>query len=135
MTKGEILAMEPGRELDYLVAKHVMGWDFGLSREGWRPPKELSPRYKIYEQFKPSTDIAATWEVVDKMGDDFWELTLDTGSKDTRSQAMFWTTLPADNQHCSVAESVPEAICKGALLAKLFGRETIENQKKASGEK
>ena len=42
--------MKPGRELDALVVEKVMGWKW-LSGNPWAP----------------STDIAAAWEVLEKM--------------------------------------------------------------------
>ena len=55
--------LEAGRELDALVAKHVIGLDcYGveLYRHDEFCALHNPPRY--------STDIAAAWEVVEKMG-------------------------------------------------------------------
>lgn len=53
--------MKPGREVDALVAEKVMGWTISEGfyyGPGERVPANI-PRY--------STDIAAAWEVVEKM--------------------------------------------------------------------
>lgn len=61
LTRESILAMQPGREMDALVAECVMGWS------------DERPRYSQYikvdgndiRAWEPSTDIAAAWEVID----------------------------------------------------------------------
>jgi hypothetical protein len=117
MTRDDILAMEPGRELDALVAEKVMGW------------KDERPQYDqcmvVNENvggmlgpirvFAPSTDISAAWEVVEKMHDRLFsrrkrfldELQKMTALGDGRFIAwpdVFWTI-------------TPDRIVKAALLA------------------
>lgn len=74
--------MKPGRELDALIAQHVMGW-IGVNAEngtGYPPTANLNPYqegldFQAYERarnsydFIPeySTDISAAWEVVEKL--------------------------------------------------------------------
>jgi hypothetical protein len=69
----EVYAVKAGRELDALVAEKVMGWepvndpDTGL---WWRVPKGgYNPSGFQSEDAPPaySTDIAAAWQVVEKI--------------------------------------------------------------------
>lgn len=67
--------MNPGRELDYLVAEKVMGWrllnkNSGMNNDlalvvtpGWYGPGQSL----VMEKFEPSTDIQAAWQVVEKL--------------------------------------------------------------------
>lgn len=62
MTREDILAMKPGRELDDLVARKVMGWTYTRVEDGFgHPPGKGFERIPLY-----STDIAAAWEVAEK---------------------------------------------------------------------
>lgn len=69
MNREEILAMEPGRELDGLVASTVMGWHIVeghmTGRLFWHDANNHS--HGVIYDFNPSTDISAAWEVVEKM--------------------------------------------------------------------
>lgn len=56
--------MTPGRELDALVAKHVMNWDF-VDGE-WHAQNEIGLTDVMPHVPSYSTDIAAAWEVVEK---------------------------------------------------------------------
>jgi hypothetical protein len=103
----DIREMKAGRELDYLVARNVMGWDFGLSREGWRAPKEYLGGTKIYEQFQPSTKIADAWEVVEKMNSPYVIASTEDGDES-------WVHF-GDEANVAIG-TAPEAICKAALL-------------------
>ena len=132
MTRDEVLALKPGRESDALIAEKVMGWK--IRREivltygsnplatfrtlytvtdgrgiDWSPTYDLDgvdlPRY--------STDIGAAWEVVEKV--DIVEI-----SKSYRAGGeWYWSVFV--NGNCTYAKSVPEAICKAALLAVMDG--------------
>ena len=67
MTKDEILNIPAGREMDTLVAEKVMGFRV----EGnivWFPDGDFS--YLVPDlggHWSPSTDIAAAWEVVERI--------------------------------------------------------------------
>lgn len=114
--------MKPGRELDALVAEKVMGlkinWDettpcplcgdvgrfcgarMWCSHDGW-----------YYSQYKDySTDIAAAWEVVEKLRGDGWIFNLSDS----------WAAqfhMPGNILVVSSAKSAPHAICLAALKA------------------
>jgi len=84
VTREEILNLEPGPELDWLVAEKVMGrkrttkgalpgcayWkdDDGFVRANETPGGSLN--------WNPSTDIAAAWEVVKEVRRKGWSLVL-----------------------------------------------------------
>jgi hypothetical protein len=136
MTKDEILAMVPGRELDALVAEKVLGywWSDGPKHDydgpcEWEriliPPnfteKDLKswvfpPKGKIAKTYfitdKYSTDIAAAWKVVEKLK-----------SGKPIYMRIFWQDnygAAFGNPSTSVfANTAPEAICKAALLTTL----------------
>jgi len=79
MTRDEVLAMKPGRELDALVAEKVMGWrkktlpGGGGGFTAWVDENEkvmklisnstMSETCYRCDYFRPSTDIAAAFEV------------------------------------------------------------------------
>ncbi len=59
--------MNPGRELDALVAEKVMGWkSFG---EHWAIPGEANDIRRVHKKvhWRPSEDISAAWQVVSHM--------------------------------------------------------------------
>lgn len=80
MTREEILKLEPGPELDRLVAERVMGWkrrveeappgcaywddDKGHLRAFEDPGGNLD---RWYDPWRPSTDIAVAWEVLNRL--------------------------------------------------------------------
>lgn len=113
LDRAAILAMEPGKELDALIAEYVMGWRKGRKEYGeldWYPDPEKrhggmlgTPAYSI--------DIAAAWDVLTKM---------EQGNQ---------VSVYSDNNGkwaCEIGylveddcDAAPEAICKAALLTKL----------------
>lgn len=128
LTRESILAMNPGRELDRLVAErvmnlcvldHVQGYGDGcvlsdIGFDDWEKhpyygkidDPELLPPY--------STDLLAAWEVVEELQ----ESHLYT---DIRACADFyevWITNHATGEQTGTFASpkLPEAICKAALL-------------------
>jgi len=114
MTRDEVLAMKPGRELDALVAEKVMGWKavqvFDLKdTDGTNIANGITP-YNIGQRVPHySTDIASAWEVVEEMQNNEWDFTLKNHKR--KYEAIFGTLYNA------FAPTAPEAICKAALLA------------------
>jgi predicted restriction endonuclease len=111
MTRDEILAMEPGWELDALVDDVVMGMET-YDHTGKKVP---------YYEKRYSTDISVAWEVVDHLKHYHFELVRHEG---------IWTAAFDDGKksyyHRSNTES--EAICKAALLAILAESEVRLNE-------
>lgn len=110
--------LKPGRELDALVAEKVMGWS--LDGYFWycgdKPTRYKSGLFE--DEFSPSTDIAAAWEVVEKLNLISWNRVLAKTSDGRWCTAVF---SEMDQDHCceydTIAESAPHAICLAALKA------------------
>lgn len=64
MTKEEILAMKPGRELDRLIAEKVIGVDFSKIDVDYSFGAPL-PQYQICKPY--STDISAAWKMEESL--------------------------------------------------------------------
>jgi len=116
MTRDEVLAMKPGRELDARVAEKVMGWTYGHPcPEGMDCLHWVDEKGEVRDHKPPqySTDISAAWEVLEKF---FWVQV-------TANPPHIWKatviTSPAKGSVAATAKgfTAPEAICKAALLA------------------
>ena len=105
MNKEEILAMEVGEELDNLVQEQI----FGLV------PDSITSRRRYYKHY--STDISAAWQVMEKMRAE-WNITMITGSLEIGRVVMHPLNRPEPVIEANAA-SMPEAICKATLIAKL----------------
>jgi hypothetical protein len=111
MTQDEIVQMEAGREMDALVAELVMGWEkrvFGDGVDYWHLPGgaicELdAPHY--------STDIAAAWQVVEKLP---FSVYVEVRWDGKNAEA--WFDSGSQTWEAS-APTAPLAICRAALLA------------------
>ena len=110
--------MEAGRELDALVAEKVMKNKHSNPETFGRCPT------CGYDAFYPdlprySTDIAAAWEVVEKMADtpgpngDHWGFMLDYNGVDCVAAFGHWEDWEAKG----AADTAPHAICLAALAA------------------
>lgn len=96
LTREKILAMEPGRELDALVAKKI----FGVNNPDTR--------------WSPSTEISAAWEVVEELnGKCAFEIGRagDYFDPNRKWKARFGMSGWVE------ADTALESICKAALLA------------------
>lgn len=108
----DIDKLEAGPELDALVAEKVMGWNVHFvepelrnGREHWRDP--VHNTLYLPSQWCPSGDIAAAWEVVEKVvpGPQGFNLYLSSA----------WQASFAGGT--AVARTAPLAICRAALKA------------------
>lgn len=130
MTREQILAMQPGRELDVLVAEKVFKKTIMRER---RPNGEVYMNRELENVYIPvpyySTDLSTAWEVLDKVTNKrhTWELanTLYSDKREEFDLTIFlWSStvaLEADDNASVTADTIPEAICKCALLAVLHG--------------
>jgi len=124
-TREQILAMD-AEQLAEATAIHVMGWkdgfqlqidsDMGIC-ERLRHNEFLGAA--IWEKWNPAEDIAAAWEVVEKMRANKVYL-------DVRIWPDEYQVLPHKDENNKLVDgwivkrrSLPEAICKAALLAVL----------------
>jgi hypothetical protein len=125
--------MKPGRELDALIAEKVMGKKLPISVGWWTCDKlpegsiEICPFY--------STDIAAAWQVVEKIQTtpikalEFYEFQIhetpiwdEEAKKHTKmgwEVGWGWYGCDSDFGFCisAKAQALPEAICLAALKA------------------
>lgn len=93
------------RQIDALVAEHVMGW----ADDGW--PRD--PQGMGHENFpKYSSDISIAWEVVEKMRADLWNVTVYI--QDTQGCTMH----KYNESYYLKADSIPLALCLAALKSK-----------------
>lgn len=97
LTREEILAMEPGQELDELICNHI----FDL---------------EMVAHVHYSSDISAAWEVVTHLKSKHWYFMLSDENEGWEASFYWDPHRPAFEALSSVA---PEAICKAALLAAL----------------
>jgi hypothetical protein len=111
----DILNMPAGREMDELVAERVMGWTLEevtdpIMHETFMNYVDTETGRGMYrpEEWLPSTDIAAAWEVVEKMqGGLRFEL--------RRIPSGFWAYF--GEEMSAEANTAPLAISRAALLA------------------
>ncbi len=126
LTRDEILALPAGRELDALLAEHVMGWGqvqpdcYVHDGKDWCGTDPNGGGYygdtgrKIVPHF--SSDIAAAWQVVERLRLDWSEFHLSRGPRG-------WSCLLADSltrrPHIEVCncDAASLAVCRAALLA------------------
>lgn len=115
--------MEPGKELDALIAEKIFGED--------QTPRDVDsghtiPHFpKVFIPYIPrnySTDIAAAWEVVNHMRNKHWRdvLTLFSPEQEcaTPWRAFFSKKfVEIDEDKFESGESAPHAICLAALKA------------------
>ncbi len=111
MTKEEILAMRPGRDLDLSVYEMVLDN---------RTNGSLKP---------DSTDISTTWQVLKRLRGEYWCIEIKIA--DICWVVMELLRTPPIKVEVSAGTSfdkLPEAICKAALLAKLKIQEKKEEK-------
>jgi hypothetical protein len=112
--------VEPGRELDALIAEKVMGWTLKENPKAFYDFEVFSWEGGNVDvcDFRPSTSISDAWQVVDKLKDYMCELEFDFGYEN-RIWAMFTVAGIIDELHPSFqseGRSAAHAICLAALL-------------------
>lgn len=115
---SDVDKLEAGPKLDALVAEKVMGWEVGPHTADplvarfkfrWKLPNDAG--YGDEPPPEYSTDIAAAWEVVEKLcaSGDFCLLTpLGFGGNG-------WACKMMDDDYNATALTAPLAICRAAL--------------------
>ena len=110
--------LSAGREMDALVAEKVMGWS-PLNRTehhlSWNVPEGIRTWEETsYGSFKPSTSIAAAWEVVEKLRKEEIPIEITSGFFGPYSCRIAsnhgWLAMVQ-------ADTAPLAICRAALKA------------------
>lgn len=120
LTRESVLSMPAGPEMDALVAEKVMGFELVIyqSREWWDEVGEPTMRHR--EQFRPSTDIAAAWEVLEKLAARMPAALQTWTIEETRRFACQFIPVPLRMFGAAAeAGSAPSAICRAALLTTL----------------
>jgi hypothetical protein len=106
----------PGRELDALVAEMVMGWS--PVSGGWRTS---TGQIRTWESvsgvpgFKPSTDIVAAWQVVERLREQGLLVNVDTFAN--CYDAYVFNEAGEEIICFSAVATAPHAICLAALKA------------------
>lgn len=123
----KIRAMSAGREMDALVAEYVMGWKhvnvIGLTYGEFtiHPDNGVfiahATQYRVIVPWMPSTDIAAAWQVVEKMRTDGWSFACSCYHGEV-SHASFCKKT-AKSSRRSDCDPISLAICHAALIATL----------------
>lgn len=129
-----------GRELDALVAEKVMGWAFHPERDPmfqWEAPSPHGHWHPYrFEPSPYSSDIAAAWDVVEKMQADGWYVSVETPPAPRRPSCEVFKLAPHSAsdvrdvrtylrrpddidvfEFCEYAATAPLAICLAALNA------------------
>lgn len=127
MTREDILAMVPGPELDRLVATEVKGITPYIDSEGSFHNLYYVESKKAYRLIpKYSTDIAAAWEVVERINHHIIEISKREKIRGyvTYRVWVFTRSLEYPDECWDrlvqvEGKTAPEAICKAALLSKL----------------
>lgn len=109
------------REIDRKVAEHVMGWIRVKNSVGSHLIDSahivMDERRELYGTGsvpRYSTDIAAAWSVVEKMGN----VTFDILKLQADEEYVCEFVLAGNKISCSSSKSAPLAICKAALAAR-----------------
>ena len=118
LTREEILSLLPGRELDALIAKHVMGLDMVEDQLPQLPRYYLTDYEKTIHRDVPlySSDISAAWEVVTHLKSKYWYFMLSDENEGWEA-SFYWD--PHRPAYEALSAEAPQAICKAALLASL----------------
>ena len=127
----DVSKLNAGPELDALIAEKVMGWRRSESSR-WIDTNGNPTTYQSREgsncrfEFRPSTDIAAAWEVVEKLSDRFMASinqahyrAKEGVVRDGRWEVRFSSLDPASRAFglSELCLSTPLAICRAALRA------------------
>ncbi|MBA7576092.1 hypothetical protein ES708_27927 [subsurface metagenome] len=140
MTKEEILAMEPGTELDILVAEKVMGHpmpDF-ISEDALDLYLAGTPIHcdswtcvchydegdiPTWVPATYSTDISAAWQALKKLREEYWCIEIKIADGCWVIMELLRTPpIRVEVNAGTPFERLPEAICKAALIATDAGK-------------
>jgi hypothetical protein len=109
--------MTSGRELDALVAEKVMGWALTSKDtrdlQGWPPPGNTTP----IDVPEYSTDIAAAWEVVEKLDKYYFQVNREIKNMDSMEYTVVIPGIFNKERITVSANTAPHAICLAALKA------------------
>ena len=137
MTRDEILAMKPGRELDMLVIRHIMNIPvvesvdlfsqepfpaaWWVEDEGWYIADERDEDGLIYRPYNPSEDISVALEVAERFKDIQITRYVDPEMKMWKCEIQNFGV-----RYFALEKTMAAAICKAALLAVMDGEDEHE---------
>jgi len=106
-------------QINEIIAEYVMGWAIHPRNTAfWVPQLYMKTddyQHVIRSEWKPSTDIASAFQVVEKMREKNWLFHCSNHSDSWGAE--FWFTQEW-REHCEkVDSSLPRAICLAALSA------------------
>lgn len=99
--------------MDVLIATQVMGWAYHPHNTHYVRPDGKNIYFVICGEFEPSSDIAAAWQVVEKVMSDWQWLEL------FRTASRWKVNFTGNESDYAIAETVPLAICRASLIAML----------------
>ncbi len=114
--------MEAGRELDALVAEKVMGWVVHHRNTA----HYVLPNMKEYKvealvnEWRPSQNIAAAWQVVEKMHERGEEVYIEYGFSLKAKKKLYYAWFDQRPGPIAQGETAPLAICQAAIHANGF---------------
>jgi hypothetical protein len=119
LTRKEILAINPGHELDALIAHYVFGWN--ILTDG---RMESQDKFVIRSVPEYSTDISAAWELRKAMKESGFDLALESLNDSLNAggdlyHARFFKRLDGDYGEHDSEVSFEHAMGVAALLAVL----------------
>ena len=116
MTRDEILNMPAGREMDAILMEKLFeySWDSSFKGGAWRHADGSCYLQQLLPRF--STDIAAAWEVVEKLCDETGCDIVKVCKRDPELLRGDWSCNFGRGFE-AFGETAPLAICRAALLA------------------
>lgn len=119
LTRERVETMGAGRELDALVARHVMQWLNGPGYNYWMTQAGVGfELHALVKQWHPSTDPAAAKQVRERFKD--WRLFRDPAISEGARYQFVIRDLPECVDYFAPTEEL--AVCRAALLAVLAAR-------------
>lgn len=108
------LSLSPGPSMDYTVATRLLGWSDITEDEHGRLTGYCPRRRRYYPVPPFSKTFSAAWQIIDHMKRQSFRIRIDESWHTRRPKASFINLQEEDFN--AYAATVPEAICKAALL-------------------
>jgi hypothetical protein len=115
--------LQAGPELDWSMAENVMGWHVGPVDDDWLTAANEHTGYtkgtcfSDFPVWRPSTGIAAAWQVVERLREKGIAITVSTMGP--RGQTSAFPTQNGMQSPMTWADTAPLAICRAAHALKV----------------